>query len=364
MHLIKMISGGFSTELVEGQPIEGYESALWVERYQEPGEFKIVAKVSSGLMQLLPIRAFITHVDTRELMYVENHHIKEQKDKDAIVEITGRSLVSFLEERIVAQNHVAGGGATIYDYQIDAAPTWEQIQFLIFDHLFDGVTVDFDDSLPGVSVNHSCSGTGTSEHRHIKNGTIWERTKELLLIDDIGLRILRPTPTEPDAFFNIYQGVDRTATVRFSHMLGDLENAEYLITFKAEKNFMRVIGRWVQTVDGGAQVNFNRRYTYMDGSYLDQQFSEMPTGTTLSLVQAAMVIKGREELKKFKNKMIVSADISASSRLKYGVHYGLGDLVTVDGNYDLTQTFRVTEHTISEDANGVTATPTLSIPGD
>lgn len=364
MELIRMISEGYATELTEGEPIEGYDSVLWVERYQEPGEFKIKAKVSSGLMQQLPIGAFLSHVNTRELMRVENFLIKEPKGKDATIEITGRSLVSFLEERIVAQNHVAGGGADIYDYQINSAPTWEQIQYLIYDHLVDAIAVDFDDSLPGVYVNHSCSGTGTEEHRHVEYGTILDRTVELLKIDHTGIRMLRPTPTEPDMFFNIYQGADKTKTVRFSSLMGDLENVEYLITFKKEKNFIRMVGRWVQTVDGDASVNIDRRYMIQDASYLDQQFTAMPTGTSLSLVQAAMVIRGREIIKNYKNIMITQADISPSSRYRYGVDYNLGDLVTVDANFNQTQTMRVVEFSESEDENGTSGTPTLAIPGD
>jgi hypothetical protein len=369
MDLIKMSSNSaYATELTEGEAINGYDSAMWVERFQEPGEFKIKAKLSSGLREFLPVGTFITHMRTKELMWVENHNIKDPRDKDGTIEITGRSFVSYLENRIVAQNHAAAAN-TIYEYVINSAPTWEQIEYLIYDHLVDVITVDPDDSLPGIYVDHSCTGTGTSEERIIKYGTIWDRVKELLKIDDIGIRMQRPSSTEPDIFFMIYQGVDRTQKVRFSSLVGDLDNVEYFFSTRKIKNIARVVGKWVQvvaTIDGSPPNNLDRRYMLLDASDIDQQQPSMPTGLGLDWITAGMHIRGATALRAQREIIITQADISPNARWRYGwqYDYDLGDLVTIDAEFGQSQVMRVVEHAEVEDENGTNSYPTLAIPGE
>lgn len=367
MQLIKLKSiTANPTELSEGESITGYDSAMWVERYQKPGEFQITAKLSSGLRTFLPIGTFITHQRTLELMRVENHVIKEPQDDDPTIEISGRSFVAYLEERIVDQNQAAVAD-TVNDYQIASAVSWAQIVTLIDDHLFDTTLVVVDNRVPGMHVEHVCSGTGTSELRHVKYGTVWERVEELLKVDDVGIRMVRPSGTETDSIFQVYQGGDKSANVRFSSFLGDLDNVEYLWSDKKIKNFARVVGRWVQVVTSiGTAVNADRRYMLVDASDIDQQASAMPTGTALTLVKAAMAIRGKEELKKQQRIVITQADVNPNGRYRYGWQYDyeLGDLVMVDANYNESQLMRVVEHAEIEDENGTTSHPTLAIPGD
>jgi hypothetical protein len=366
MDLIKMLPDvGSPTELIGGQAINGYDSAVWVERYQKPGEFKIKAKLSSGLKSFLPIGTFITHIRTRELMVVESQHIEEAKDKDPTIDITGRSFVGYLGERIIAQNYIASGVNDIILYDIAADETWEQLVVIINDHIGEGFPVDNDDALTNVLSNHNCTGTGTIEFRLIKHGTVLDRVLEILKVDDVGLRILRPTPTDPNIYFNVYQGVDRTAKVQFSTVLADLDNIEYFFSIKAYKNYARVMGRWVQTLATlGPSSGVDRRYIVVDASDIDEQYTAMPTGTDLSNIVNAMIIRGQEILKNKTNLTITRADVSPNSTLQYGRDYFLGDLVTVNGNFNQTQVMRVSEFAEIEDENGTSGQPTLEIPGE
>jgi len=366
MDLIKMLPDDiYATELFGAESIDGYETATWVERFQEPGEFKITAKVSSGLKNFLPVGTFISHVGSRELMVVENHLVKEPKDKDPSLEISGRSFVTYLDDRIIGQNHVAGGANTIVEYALVADETWEQIVSVINDHIILGFPIDGDDGLPGVAAGHFCVGTGTVEARVLKYGTVLDRVLELLKVDDVGLRILRPTAFNPSIRFNVYQGVDRTADVQFSTILADLDNLEYLFSRKRYKNHARVVGRWVQILTSvGTTVNVDRRYMIVDASDIDQQFSAMPTGGDLTNVINAMTTRGKEALKKQRSITITQASVSPNSSLEYRKDYGLGDLVMVNANFNQTQVMRVTEFAEIEDEQGTSGQPTLEIQGE
>lgn len=360
-----MLPGTAPTELIGGQAINGYDSALWVERYQRPGEFKIKALLSSGLKDFLPIGTFISHIRTRELMVVESQHIEEPKDEDPTVEISGRSFVAYLEERIIAQNYIATGVNDIILYDIAADETWEQLVVIINDHIGEGFPVDNDDELTNVLSSHNCTGPGTVEFRLIKHGTVLERVLEILKIDDVGLRILRPTEADPNIYFNVYQGVDRTARVQFSTVLADLDNIEYFFSIKAYKNYARVMGRWVQTLASfGPSTGVERRYIVVDASDIDEQYTAMPTGTPLSDIVNAMIVRGQEVLRNKNNITITRADVSPNSTLQFGRDYFLGDLVTVNGNFNQTQVMRVTEFAEIEDETGTSGQPTLAIPGE
>ena len=366
MDLIKMISTSEPTELVSGEAIVGYDSALWVERFQAPGEFKIEAKLSSGLLDFLPIETFVSHVRTRELMVVENHVVKEPKAEDPTIEISGRSFLSYLENRIVAQNYVADGGNEIYVYNLAADNSWEQIRFFIQDHIDTLAAGTPDDMIPFTTVTHSCTGTGHSEERNYKYGTVLDRVLEQLKIDDVGIRVLRPDNTTPDIDFNIYQGVDRTQDVRFSTSVGDLDNVQYLFTNKRYYNTFRVVGRWVQVfgyTDITPKTNLERRTMIIQASDIDEQYGAMPTGTDLTDVIYFMGQRGAQALIAQKRLTIVNADISPNARLRYKVDYNLGDLVMIDANFNQQQVMRVVEFAEIEDETGVSGQPTLEVPG-
>lgn len=366
MDLIKMIpSVSYATELFGGEGINGYDSVLWAERYQKPGEFKIKAKLSSGLKTFLPIGTIISHIRTRELMIVETHQIQEPKDKDPTIEISGRSFITVLEQRIVGQNYVDGGGVELVNYTLATDETWEQLVFMIADHIGDGFTNDFDDCLPSVVASHSCTGIATVEERLVKYDNVLSRALEILKIDDIGIRTLRPTSSDLNIYIDIYQGADRTAEVQFSTVLGELDNIQYLFTNKKYYTHARVIGRWVQyDVEGIPAVNIDRRWMLIDGSDIDQPYPSLPTGLDLTYALAMMVVRGQEVLKNQKKITITQADVSPNSTLSYGRDYFLGDLVTVNGNFNQTQVMRVTEFVEIEDEDGTSGQPTLEIRGE
>ena len=92
MDLFKFIPGADPTVLEVGASINGATSIMWTERYSDPGEFEIVAPLSSGLLQFLPLGTIISHTNTLEAMIVENHNIKDEEDVDPIVSITGEAL--------------------------------------------------------------------------------------------------------------------------------------------------------------------------------------------------------------------------------------------------------------------------------
>lgn len=363
MHLIKLSSDGVNpTEMNIGEHISGYKSALWVERYREAGEFQIIAPLSSGLRDFLPIESLITHLATSVVMRVENHEVDQPKNEDPTITITGRCLSAFLENRTVGDQQ-AFVSTEITDYVLAADATWDQVVTLIDEHLIS--STDTNDILIGLEVNHTCSGTFTSEERVLRPAEVYDAVQDILKVDDLGIKTVRPTPTDPLTYLTVYRGNNVSTKVRFSWMRGDLDNVKYFFSNKKLKNQARVMGRWIQTVvnDGGAE-NYDRRTMIVDASYYDERLTAYPGGGVLALYLAAMEIVGRQALAAQKPVHITQADVSENTDLLYRRDYNIGDLVTVDGDFGSSAVMRVVEFAETEDESGTKGIPTLAIPGE
>lgn len=363
MDLIKLSSVTANlTELSVGEAINGHTSVLWVERYRSPGEFKIEAPLSSGLVEFLPLGSFISHLNTSVVMMVENHEIKQPKDEDPTVSITGRCFTCFLENRTVG-DQLAFGDNEITDYNLASDQTWDQVVTLIDEHLIS--STDPNDRLPGVDVNHTCSGTVTTEQRSLRPTDVYQAVIDILKIDDLGLKSVRPTPTESLTYFTVYRGNDISNKVRFSWMRGDLDNVEYFFSSKKFKTQARVMGRWVQVVVNPTGADdYRRRTMLVDASWVDERQTAYPVEPALSLIIAGLNIVGAAELSKQNNVSITQADVSENTDVRYRRDYELGDLVTVDGDFGSSAVMRVIEYAEAEDENGASGHPTLAIPGE
>ena len=63
MDLIKFPPApGPSLTLTGAELVENWDSVTWIERFNEPGEFTIESKISSGVEQDLPIGTLISHI--------------------------------------------------------------------------------------------------------------------------------------------------------------------------------------------------------------------------------------------------------------------------------------------------------------
>jgi hypothetical protein len=101
--IFRLINNG--STWANGQLVHDIDTKLWVERYRSAGEFKFTGSPTTDLRAALPVGALISHTNTYDIMIVENHEIVEDKTKDPILTISGRSLASFLEQRVATENH-------------------------------------------------------------------------------------------------------------------------------------------------------------------------------------------------------------------------------------------------------------------
>lgn len=364
MDFFKFESTTDPTNLDQGHMINELTSSLWVERYSEPGEFSFEAPLSAGLRDFLPLGTLISHADTYEVMIVENHEIKETGSDDPVLVITGRSFVSYLENRIVGMN-AARAGSTITPYNIGASNTWTQIAQIINAHIFNPTSTN--DALTNVTGSSSLTGTGTSVARTIDRGTVLERVLEILKVDDLGIRTIRRNTFGVGhatyTLIDIYRGVDNSSNVFFSWKSGDLSSVQYLFSNKGDKNSALVFGKYTWVMVDTAPTKYDRRMMVVDASDIEDGLNDPPTGATLTAVLNAMTIRGQQAIANQNRITIGQADVSETARFQYRRDYNIGDLISLDGNFGQIAVMRVVEYAEIQDENGESGHPTLALPG-
>lgn len=358
MDLFRLSIVGSPPILGRGDFINNLTSKLWVERYSDLGEFSIEAPLATGLKTFLPLGTLISQVDSKELMIVENHNINDQKEENPIITVSGRSFPGYLDNRIIGSD-MARASSTLAPYILSSALSWNQIKTLIDDHIhFTGA----DDKVEWIQADESVSAIGGEEtiDRTIKPGGLWQEVKKLLAVDDLGIKTVRNS--EAVSTIEIYRGVDRSNSVMFSWNNGDLESAEYLFSQQTEKNAALVVGTYIWLVVDDVEEGYERRFMLVDAADADSFIGEVPTGAGLIYTLAVLAQRGREALRNQSQTSITQADISPTTRYQYRRDFNVGDLVTIDGNFNELAVMRITEYAEVEDENGYVGHPTLEFP--
>lgn len=167
----------------------------------------------------------------------------------------------------------------------------------------------------------------------------------------LGFRVLQ---TGERANFEVYQPVDRSASVRFTPDTGTLRRyryrkalpeANYVLVGGSGEGTARVI---VEGEDTASRTEHNR---------IEQFRDRRDTADTTELQQAVS-----EELANFASKIELEFEPIDTPQQRFLDHYGLGDLVTVEAGEDRVQQ-AIRSVKIGLTGAGLQIVPTLGTPG-
>lgn len=371
MDVIKFDNPNDLMKMESGRIVNGLTSKTWIERYSTPGEFTFLAPAASGIRDILTEGSFVSHIDSDEIMIVENQEIDETDTTVPQVKITGRSWESYLEQRVVGNNVVFPVIGPLTDYALSAESTWRQVVAIIQDHIGPTDVVDPNYGIPFVTVLALVTPTGLEMPplaRTNKREDLYTAISDLMKIDNIGIRSIRPGANTPagvpadNMALLVHAGIDRTKTVGFTYISGQVLSGTYLWSIKSLKNCALIASTWVETTyDVNAPDGYNRRVLYVDASDLDSALTEAPTDDDLTTLINNMRQRGAEAIAA--QTTTVLSQVNIGSGPKYRKDYGIGDLVSVSGDYNEITTMRVSEYVETEDENGINSYPTLTVDG-
>lgn len=389
MDVIHFTNSTSPTKMENGEIVNGLTSKMWVERYREAGEFTFTAPISSNMRTILPIGSLISHMNTTEIMIVENHEINETKDTESEIVISGRSFETFLENRVIQSNQSFPGTSTQIDFFLVQDWSWNQAYSLIVRHILASSLYDVNYALPYVSImTEWCADLGdtpTAGYRYLKRGPVYPELIKLLEIDNVGIKCVRPGPWSPIESANvvstsiysdhisgnigivIHKGRNRTGAagypqVLFSAESGEIDNADYLFSNKSKKNGALVTGKWLELLINPPETGYNRRVIFVDAHDIDDSFTDIPTGDDYNNVRIWLAQRGYEILASLNDVVLQKVEVSRNlSRPIYRTDYNVGDLVVVSGDYNQTANMRVSEYVEIEDESGAVGYPTLTL---
>lgn len=369
MDLFRFLNPNEPTLMENGQIVGDTISKMWVERYAEAGEFQVEAYAKTGIIDKLPRGSFVSHTGSTDIMIVENHEISDDKDKDVVVSVTGRSFETYLDNRVVGANVMFPTNSMLYEYTMDPDLSWIQAQKLIRNHIIFAWVINVEDALPNVEVMSDVTGIGTIEARTINRGSIYARALELFAVDDVGIKTIRPGAWSPaispeNTVIQIHRGSDKSAQVIFSPQSGEIARADYLWTNRKSKNVALVYGKWVDTIVYEGVIpptGYDRRTMEVQTPDLDEAFESAPSGAERAAVVAKMQIRGKEALAKQKDVVLIKPNVSKTSQKAiFRKDYDVGDIIAVSGEYNASTKMRVSEYVEIEDTQGVSGYPTLT----
>jgi ReqiPepy6 Gp37-like protein len=356
-----------------GRALNNIRSARWVERYDELGEFEFKCPVSSNMREILPVGSFISHLDTHEVMLVENHEIDEDvEDREPEIIVTGSSAEAYMKQRAVGgdiETYVFAGERLMLNnlpYVLTFDTSWEQIRYLIWNHLnanFNIPNDNVDGFIPIANEQHTVISPETVD-RQIRKQNLYSAVQELLAIDNFGIRTVRPNPDNVDPLtteFRIHNGFDKSDSVVFSYTFGDLGKTGYLWSDKALKtDYLCVSTYYTMRSDDGPD-ELDRRVLYVDCTDIDGHLSDTEVTTGISgTIALLMDARGKQALRAQNSKSILRTDVSQSTRYKFRTDFNVGDIVRVNGNYDVSSLMRIAEYVEFQDERGEHGYPTLS----
>lgn len=338
--------------------LDTYESLIWAERYYECGDFEIYTTANKKALGMLKQDNYLWSRDSEHSMIIEEIQLKSNvEDGDELI-VTGRSLESMLDRRIVWLQTILSGN---FQDAIEKLLNENIISPSITERKIDNFIFERTDDPAITSLTVDAQFTGDN---------LYDVIHGLCKSKSVGFKI---TLGEDRLFrFKLYCGQDRSYDqlknpyVVFSSKFDNIINSNYIESKKAFKTVTLVAGEGEGSdrksvsveIETGGGSGLNRRELFTDA----RDISTTVDGTTLSTAEynAQLTQRGKEDLAQ--NEIIKSfeGEVETTRMFQYGVDFFKGDIVHVMDDYGNESKSRVIEVVRSEDENSIDIYPTFA----
>lgn len=362
--------------------IDTFTSAIWTVRYDQAGDFELYTPIRLDYLQNMAIGNYLWNRNSDRLMIIETVEIQANHEDGPQLYISGRSLESILDRRIITSSEVFAGNlseiiGTILTREIMTSGN-RQIPGFIY-------TPSTDTRITSITTEFTARGEN-----------VYDIICSLCQENKIGFKVL---PYGEGGFeFQLYKGVDHSYDqnavpyVVFSPSFENLLNSNYIKSFKAYKNSVYAVGTYQK------EVTLTNKYKDDDGNWVEETtttyeetevtawgYSEnsAPSGLArreifvdnggvndgeqggeASSWNAINKQKGLTELANHQTTTAFEGELEATRQYVYGENFDIGDIVQVENEFGITGTVYISEIVWSQDVNGLTMTPTFTSTED
>lgn len=338
--------------------IDYYISLIWTERYAEAGDFELYLKSDSSVFDIVQQGYYLYLKGAKMTMIIEQIEIQTDVEEGNELIITGRSLESILDRRIIfPQTNLSGklqnGVKQLLDENlISPTDSNRKIDMFVFDESTDTAITD---------LELKAQYTGDN---------LYDTICAICAAYNIGFRVTLGTDNK--FHFSLYSGTDRSydqednTYVVFSAKFDNLKSSNYLESDKNLKTVTIVAGegegtdRKTKTVESsvGAGSGMFRRELFTDARDLSTTTSSSETMSEEAYM-AKLEQRGLEKLAEKVSVITFEGEVENGQTFTFDTDYYIGDIVQLVNEYKREGTVRVTELVRSIDTSGIQYYPTF-----
>ena len=344
-----------------------YKSFIWTDRYNEAGEFELNISVTTKYANIIKKDMFVTIPTSDRMMVIETIKTETDNEEGNFYNITGRSLESILDRRIV----------------------WKQTAFNSHTPVQDAIYVILSDSIINPSdsrrridnfVFEPSSEEEILNKQYLRDSqymgdSVYEVVKKVCQSNHIGFKI--EVNSSNEFVFSLYVGENKSynqssdSYVVFSPSHDNLLNSNYLESIKNYKNVLRIAGE-----GEGATQTFITHYVEFDNDkasektglerreiYVDcHDVSSVIDGNVVMDVGQytnTLVQKGVEKMLELVPETAFDGEVDSTIMFKYNTDFKVGDICEIRNEYGNGDQVRITEVVQSWEPDGYTCVPTL-----
>lgn len=333
--------------------IDTYESMIWTDRYNAYGDFEIYFAMDENLLEYIKEDYYLWLKDSEHSMIIEDIKIDADTEEGNRLIVTGRSLESILERRII-------WGQRIFSGNLQNAIQIMLNENIIFPSVADRKIANFifvpstDSKITSLTIDNQYTGDD-----------LYTVIKGLCEENNIGFKIVL---TDDNQFaFSLYAGADRSYDqtenpyVVFSPNFENIINSNYFSSKAGYRNVTLVAGEGEgasrKTTVVGSASGLDRRELFTDARDIS---SDTEDGT---LSDAEYIAQLRTKgLKNLADHMITTAfegEVEVTRLFKYGEDFFIGDIVQIANEYGNENSAYISELIISNSDEGLSIYPTF-----
>lgn len=335
--------------------VDTYNSLIWTDRYQECGDFELYRSISKELLEYIKQDYYLVNNESEHTMIIEKLLINSDPEEGNHITVTGRSLESILERRIIwglktISGNLQNGIKTLLEENIISPEDPDRkIDNFVFEESTDPAITEL-----GIDAQY----TGDN---------LYEVIKKICVERGIGFKV---TLNDQKQFvFKLYAGVDRSYEqverphVVFSPSFDNIVDSNYIESKSSLKNVTLVGGEGEGSerkyVTVGSESGLDRRELFTDARDIS---SDVGDGRVLTEAEynAQLEQRGKEDLAENTDVVSFEGQAETSRMFVYGRDFFNGDIVQVADEYGHETQARVLEIITSEDEQGRSVYPTFS----
>jgi hypothetical protein len=358
--------------------IDAKKSVIWTDRYAEHGEVILEVPDSIKNRLILPEGTFLACAQSREVMLIDT-----AEAKDGIWKTSGPSLSGFLKQRFTKPSWSSKYGPTIFVNVPGKIPGDILRKFVMPGGLMATggvVTTGANEVIPNLSIGDEDTTYATSVVIALEPGTVYDGVKQVCDAYSMGFTLYPTNVTDDDydLIFTTYSGKNRTgaqsvnSVVRFQPALDSLLNPSELRSIAGYKNVAYAFATNIDTgvtpyvgyayaPGGETALGFDRRTLYVPVGDIQEDDVNLATLPGRTQFQNLLNHKAKDALANNNYVRMVDGEVVPQSAFKFGVDYNLGDIIELTVTGETSSYARVTEYIQTEDENGYSAYPTLSV---